>query len=255
MPIARTRVAVEAQRANREAVRGIGAEIRRQREDAGISQVALSRAAGISPSMLSRIEAAFTQPSLAVLARIGAALGGRLRVRIEPATGSPLRDHLQARMVEELLLRLDLRWNRFLEVPVHRPVRGVIDAVLDHRTGNLVAVEVHSQIRRLEEQIRWANEKAAALVDTDIGRAAIGTFGAPPSISRLLVLRSPEATRELARRHASTLEAAYPAKAKDVAEALMHGDRSPGSGIMWASVDRQRVLLLGRPPRGVRLGR
>jgi hypothetical protein len=50
-------------------------------------------------------------------------------------------------------------------VPVERPVRGVIDLVLVHRERPLVvAVEAHSEIRRLEQQIRLGEREGACAV-------------------------------------------------------------------------------------------
>jgi predicted transcriptional regulator len=57
MPDLRTRIAVEGRRTTRETIRAIGTDLRLQREDAGVSQARLARAAGISPSLLPRIEA------------------------------------------------------------------------------------------------------------------------------------------------------------------------------------------------------
>lgn len=65
----RTKVEIEAGRQTRDVTRDIGAEIRRQREDAGIGQATLARRAGISPAYLSMIEAGTAMPALAVLAR------------------------------------------------------------------------------------------------------------------------------------------------------------------------------------------
>src|SRR5439155_16372724 len=129
-----SKVLLDARRMQRETVIAIGAQIRTSREDLGISQARLAATAGVSASHLSRIEAATTEASVDVLSALAAALGGRLRVRIEPGSGSPIRDHIQACMVDELVRRLHARWRRFLEVPVYRPVRGVIDAVLGDRT-------------------------------------------------------------------------------------------------------------------------
>src|SRR3972149_920096 len=107
---------------------------------------------------------------MAILAAIARALGGRLRIRIEPGSGPAIRDHIQAAMLQALLPLIDVRWARFLEVPVHRPVRGMIDLVLaDQPTNLLVATELQSQIRRLGQQPRWA-----------VGRGAGGRWAPPP---------------------------------------------------------------------------
>jgi len=110
-----------ALREQRDLRRAVGLEIRRAREDAGVSQARLAAEAGISQGHLSRIEAGEVEASMAILAAIARALGGRLRIRIEPGSGPAIRDHIQAAMLQALLPLIDVRWARFLEVPVHRP--------------------------------------------------------------------------------------------------------------------------------------
>ena len=80
------------------------------------------------------------------------ALGVHTTVRLYPNTGPRVRDHIQSRIVEELLRIAHPRWRRLTEVPVYRPARGRVDAVLyDPVDAVVVACEVHSQIRRLEQ--------------------------------------------------------------------------------------------------------
>jgi len=159
-----------------------------------------------------------------VLTAVGAALGADLGVRFFAGSGPRIRDRFQAVMSEELLGALHPRWENALEVPVRTPSRGVIDIVLRDRRGHLVvAGEVQSRLTRLEEQIRWLNEKAVALRD-----GADGSVGSP-AVSKLLVLRSTVTTRELARRYETVLGTAYPARAVDVVAALTDGADWPGS--------------------------
>jgi transcriptional regulator with XRE-family HTH domain len=139
----------------------IGAQIRDLRSDAGISLRGLAEAAGVNYGFLARIEQGAREPSISVLAAIAEALGADLSVRMYLNTGPRVRDHIQAAIVEELLRIAHPRWQRLTEVPVYRPARGRIDAVLhDPRAAIVVATEVHSQIRRLEQQLGWANLKA-----------------------------------------------------------------------------------------------
>jgi hypothetical protein len=53
-------------------------------------------------------------------------------------------------MLQALLPLIDGRWARF-EVPVHRPVRGMIDPSSRTSRRTFVATELQSQIRRLEQ--------------------------------------------------------------------------------------------------------
>ncbi len=243
---------IQARRHAQEQLRAFGLEVVRQREDAGVSQAALARAANVSPGQLCRIETGQVGATVPTMAAIAAALGARLSIRVEPATGPPIRDRFQARMVEELVRSLHSRWKRFVEVPLYRPVRGVIDIVLhDPDEPVVVAAEAHSQIRRLEQQLRWSSEKADALPSSE---ALPATVREAP-VSRLLILRSTRHNRELAAAFAATLETAYPAPTRAVYEALTGMSPWPGSGILWVTVDGRATSLLRDPPRSVQLGR
>jgi transcriptional regulator with XRE-family HTH domain len=226
----------------------MGRHLRELRVDAGVSQSALARASGVDDGHISRIEAGTAMPSLDALLSIGLALGSDLSVRFYPGSGPRLRDRFQAPMVEALLRLLDGRWIARPEIPVTRPVRGVIDVVLTLDDGStVVACEAQSELRRLEETLRRATEKARALSSADPDA---------PSASRLLLLRSTERNRELARRYEATLRAAYPAAARSAHEALRDASRPwPGPAIVWARFERGRATILDAPPRGVALGR
>ena len=186
--------------------------------------------------------------------QFGVALGADLNLRYFPGSGPRLHDRFQAPMTETLLRALDPRWQVDLEVPILRPARGLIDLVLADMSGSAtVAGEVYSELRRLEQQIRWSAEKAdglgARLEEDD--RA-----GPRRSVSRLLVLRSTVTTREIARRYEATLEAAYPARTRDVFLALTTPTAPwPGSGIVWMHHHGTETSLMPFPPPHISLGR
>jgi transcriptional regulator with XRE-family HTH domain len=240
-------------RKTREIHRAVVGEIDHLRRDAGMSIRRLAHEAAIDPGYLSQLFAGSRSPSTAVLVALTSVLGADLSVRVYPTTGPIVRDAVQARIGEELLRMVAPSWRRSIEVPVYRPARGFIDIVFDEPTLAIaIATEIQSRIDRLEQQIRWAQDKARSLPSSDMWRFVEGE----PSISRLLVLRSTSATREVARRFQASLAAAYPAPASDVFTALtVPGTRWPGPGILWADVHGDQVRILERPPRGVILGR
>ena len=162
---AHTRIERLGSRRARDLRQHLSADVRRAREDAGLSQRAVARAAGVSSATLSALELGRHDPSTEVLARVGAALGLDLSVRFYSGTGPLVRDHLQAAMIEALLGTLHERWRPSPEVWVTRPVRGVIDLVLEPTNSDepLLAVEAQSELRRLEQQLRWSGVKADAL--------------------------------------------------------------------------------------------
>jgi transcriptional regulator with XRE-family HTH domain len=228
--------------------RSIGSDIRTIREDSAISQTRLAAAAGISRAHLSGIESGAREASTGALAAIADVLGADLSVRMYPGTGPRIRDHLQAAILEALLEDLHPRWKRFVEVPVYRPVRGVIDVVLhDATTPVVVAVEIQSELRRLEQLIRWANQKRDALPSSDAWRSVADTE--PPAVSALLVVRTTRATRAVVNDHPEVLRALYPASAADVHAALTTDAAWPGAGLLWATVDGGRARLMPQPPR------
>lgn len=229
-------------------------DIQRLRGDAGVSRAELADIVGVHRSHLDRIEAGRARPSIDLLVAIGVALGADTSVRYFAGAGPRLHDRFQAPMVEGLIRVLDLRWRVRLEVQVTQPSRGVIDLVLTDPSGSIIiAVEVQSELRRLEQQIRWANEKADGLTGKIVRD---GPTDAQAVVSRLLVLRSTLATREVARRFEATLATAYPARTADLLAALTSPSAPwPGSGIVWMTLDADQATLLPGPPRGVRLGR
>jgi transcriptional regulator with XRE-family HTH domain len=234
-------------------VRSVGLEIARLREDVGVPGSVLARTAGISPAHLNRVESGRTTASLPTLLAISDALGSDLAVRFYPNTGPRIRDRHQAPILEALLRGLDPRWRSTPEVPVRAPVRGVIDAVLHDPTEPIVvATEIHSEVRRLEQLLRWHAEKAAALTSSELWPFL--SSDAQPALSRLLVLRSTRANRLLVATFEGTLRAAYPASITATLEALTGRGRWPGPALLWASVGGGTASILRRPPRGVGLG-
>lgn len=243
-----------ARRRGLEMRRSLGESLRRLREDAGLSQAAVARAAGVDRSHLSRIEAGDRDPRYEALAAIAAVLGADASVRLYPTTGPRIHDRFQAPMEECVMRDLHPRWIPSPEVVVIRPARGVIDLVLGERMERLlVASEFHSQVRRLEQQVRWHREKELSLASSDVWPFAAAD--GPPTTSRLLVLRSTTELRALASTFEATLNAAYPARASAVIDALIGTAPWPGPGIAWVRLEGSKAELLPGPPRGVRLGR
>lgn len=247
----RTRVGRRAE----EVRRAIGQQLVQLRADSGISQRRLSAATGVPQSFISDIERGRAEASIAVLLALGESLGADLAVRFYPGAGPRIRDRLQAPIVEALLARAHVSWRRLVEVPVWRPARGVIDIVLARPAETVVAVEVHSAIHRLEQQMRWAAEKSDTLRSSDAWPMLSGGQSSM-RVNRLLVLRSTPGTRDLARRFSETLRAAYPARAADALAAIETPDRPwPGAALLWAEVDSRGARILGGPPRGIDVGR
>jgi transcriptional regulator with XRE-family HTH domain len=229
--------------------RALGGDLRTAREDAGVTQASLARTVGISAAHLCGIEAGRAEASTEVLVRIADALGASVSVRVFPGTGPRIRDHISAAITDALIRELHPRWRRFPEVPVYRPVRGVIDVVLhDSAAGLLVASEIQSELRRLEQIVRWSNQKRDALPSADLWQFAAND--AAPATSSLLVIRSTRANRAIVDDAVALLTATYPAGTANVAAALRGLAPWPGPGIVWATVEASGARILDGPPRG-----
>jgi transcriptional regulator with XRE-family HTH domain len=244
----RTKLQLHADRRATESLRQFGAEVRRLREDSGLSLSAVARAAGIHRSHLQLIEDGERDASAHVLGRVAAVLGADVSTRLFPTSGPRLRDRFQAPILEAFLRALPPHWTQSVEVIVQRPVRGIVDAViLDRIARRIVAIEAQSELRRLEQQVRWARSKAEALPSS-----AIWDPGDPPAISQILLLRSTVATREVARTFAATLAAAYPAEPADLIRAIADPSVAwPGSGIIWVRLHGSHATVMTGRPRGV----
>jgi len=248
----RPRVEVEADRIAGELLRAVAGELRRICDDAGIAQASLAADARVSVATVSRVLGAQQEPSLRVLSRMAVALGADVALHVVPGAGIPIHDRYQARMMETFLREVHPVWTPFPEVAVRTPSRGSIDLVLADAAGSTVAaVEFQSQIRRAEQTIRWSREKADALRSTELYRMAATANGRPPSVPRILVLRSTAATRMVVRELEALFRAAYPASARDTVAALRSGAPLPGDALVWMHVRGRVARLMDRPPREV----
>ena len=135
-----------------------------------------------------------------------------------PGIRPRLHDRFQAPMVEALLRDIDARWTA--------RTRGPDPAPVTRRHRSRSHRRPSSVDHRLRGPIRAATTRAADPMEHGEGgwpRCAFTlrpTRGARHSVSRLLVLRSTEATREIARRYERTLATAFPAVSHDVVLAL-----------------------------------
>lgn len=217
-------------------------ELRKLMSDAGVTERALAEAAGIAQSSVCRVLDRSLRPRLETYGRLAAALGADLSVRLYPNTGPAIRDRLSAPMLEGLLGVLDGRWRPYPEVAVRRPSRGWIDVALhDARAHTLVATELQSELRRLEQLVRWHGEKAASLPSCDFWER----LGEPTHLSRLLIVRRTRTNRAIARDFEQQLRLAYPAHPDDALAALSTATAPwPGATLLWADVVGSRARLL-----------
>jgi transcriptional regulator with XRE-family HTH domain len=246
--MADTLIARAAKERSRILVHRLAGDLADARQDRGVSQRALAAAAEIDQSALSRIEAGKITPSIQTLVALATALGMEASVRLYPTVGPRLHDRTSAPITDALLAIAHTRWTPRLEVFVLTPAKGVIDVVFTERHSNeVVAAEIQGQLRRVEQQLRWAGEKADSLQSA---RGWPWTSG-PPRIARLLVLRSTADTRALVRGLPELFRAAYPAPETEAYGALTSQSAPwPGHALLWAEVAGARARILDDAPRG-----
>jgi transcriptional regulator with XRE-family HTH domain len=149
----------EAARAGRPLQADLGADLREARLAAGLRQIDIARATGVSNARISRVEHGLLMDlSVADLARHAAAVGLRLHARFYP-TGGGLRDAAQLDLLRRLRARIGDRWTWRLEAPLNIPgdLRA-FDALLVS-PGLTVAVEAITRFRDAQAQLRAAELK------------------------------------------------------------------------------------------------
>jgi transcriptional regulator with XRE-family HTH domain len=232
----RSRLQIEADRRSAQLRTSLAADLRRLRQDAGLTLDSVASAAGLDPTTVSKLESGDFRPSLETYVRVATALGADLHARPYPTTGPPIHDRHQSRMVEVLLAALHRRWEPMAEVAVRRPARGFIDQVLfDRDAALLVATELESDLRRVEQLLRWSAEKAASLQSADGWHQ--WARDADPEVSRLLIVRRSRRNRAIADDARRQLREAYPGDPRDALDSLTRGAAWPGAAIVWARLD------------------
>ncbi len=216
-------------------------ELKQLMADAGVSQRTLAAASGIPRSYLSRILAGKASPSPRTYAQLGTILGADFSMRFFPNTGATIHDRHQAPMLEHLLEVRHPRWDAITEVAVRRPSRGWIDVVFhEPRERVLLASELQSELRRLEQLVRWHAAKADSLPSWK----GFTHLGGDPAIGRLLVVRRTRASRRVASDYARQLRIAYPAHPDDAIGALTSTDPWPGDAMIWMVLERGEARMV-----------
>jgi DNA-binding XRE family transcriptional regulator len=238
----RTKLQVEADRRSTALRRSLAADLMRLREDAGLTRAAIASAAGVDPSTISKVETGQFLPTLELYGRLAAALGADLHARPYPTTGAPIHDRHQVRMGELLLGTMHARWHASPEVAVRRPARGFVDvALFEPGSRTIVATELESLLRRVEQLLRWSAEKATSLPSSDPWPT--WSRDGAPSVSRLLVVRRTRSNREVALTARRLLRDAYPADPRDALESLEGTAAWPGPALLWARLDTDPARL------------
>jgi transcriptional regulator with XRE-family HTH domain len=239
--MARTDLQIAADRRTEAQQRDIAEKLRALVEDAGVSQRQLATIAGLAQGYISDVLAGTEHPSMAAYHRIAAALGADLSLALYPNTGPRLHDRWQAPMQEAVLRARHPRWEPYLEAFVTRPVQGWVDVALHERREEvLVASELQSELRRIEQLVRWHAAKARSLPSWE----GFVHLGNAPRISQLLIVRRTRATRSVVAEFERQLRVAYPAHPDDAVGALTGVAPWPGAALAWMVVEGGRARLV-----------
>jgi len=205
-----------ARRLAQRALAVVGEELREARLQAGLTQVELGAAVGLSKSEISRIElgrARYVPYERLVL--IAAALGLDLPLRAFPS-GEPVRDVAQLGLLASFrrLLAATLPWRT--EVPLRVPGdRRAWDAVIDG-PGWRVAVEAETRLRDVQ-----ALARRIGLKQRDDRTDVV-----------ILLVADTRNNRHVLRLATPDLAAAFPTSGRAALQALSEGRQSAGSAIV-----------------------
>ena len=199
------------------ALRSVASELRDARVGAGLSQLDIARAVGVSPSQVSRIERGVkTDVSIVLAGRLCGVVGLDLSVRTY-AGPMRLRDRAQLPMLHRFSTRLGdpWRWRHEVTLPVVGDQRAW-DAVGKHReTGLQVWVEAESRIHDVQSLLRRLELKRR---DGGAGRL-------------VLLVNDTRANRDALRAAAETFATAFPAAPRSAIAELLKGC-DPGDDVL-----------------------
>lgn len=216
----------EAERALRQQSTRLADELRSFRLRTGVSQAAVAAAAGVSRSVVSRLEEGNPEVALRTRFRVAAVLGADLRLAAYEGAPALIRDTVQARIIERLLRERDPRRQATVEAAVPGPGRRSIDLRLDS-PGVCVLLEVESRVASLEGIVRELHAKRQALLESS-------ELPTDRRIYCVLVLPVTRHHRALVRDHPETIRSAFPASSTTLLRALRDASVPwPDDGILW----------------------
>jgi transcriptional regulator with XRE-family HTH domain len=242
----RTRLAQDAVRANQEAQVRLGRGVRDARVRRRLTQKQLGARVGVSQSSVSRIERGRGGGlTLDAWQRIALALGIQLSISLhrDPVQEPADAGHLG---LQELVLRLGRQagYGRMVELQTRAPdsLRSIDVALAADVRRRLLVVECWNTFGDVGASIRVSNRKRA-----EADQYAAGRWGSAGLAALVWVVRATARNRALVARYPELFAAAFPGSSRAWVEALTRGaEPPPQPGLVWASVDGQRVYAYRR---------
>jgi transcriptional regulator with XRE-family HTH domain len=239
----RTRLALDATRANREPLVRMGGDLRAARRRRKVTQLQLGGRVGISQSAVSRAERGLGGGlTLDAWQRFGIALGTPFRANLQR---DPLADTADAGhlAMQELVLRLGRAagYRGLVELPTkpNEPWRSIDVALVDDARRRLVVVECWNTIGDIGGAARTSTRKAS-----EAQELATARWGeAPHGVGLVWVVRATARNRALVARYPEVFAARFPGSSIGWVAALTTGSEPPPEpGLVWASVDGSRLV-------------
>jgi transcriptional regulator with XRE-family HTH domain len=238
----RTRLALEAERLNREQLARLGSDARAARGRRRLTQAQLGVRVGLSQTTVSALERGHGGGlSLDAWQRIGLALGMPFRPAFQR---DPREDPVDAGhlALQELVLRLGRAagYRGLVELPTRptEPWRSIDVALADDEARRLVVAECWNTIGDVGAGARSSARKRAEAEDLATGR-----WGEHPhQVGLVWVIRATARNRSLLARYPELFASRFPGSSAGWVRALTTGSDPPAEpGIVWASVDGTRL--------------
>jgi transcriptional regulator with XRE-family HTH domain len=222
----------------------LGLALRAARVKRRLRQIDLAKQAGVSASVLSRMEHGdFDRVSMRALRRVAAKLGATLEIVPKSAGGEFDRvvNARHAALGERVASWIKGQPGWIVVGEISFSVygeRGIYDLLAWHEaTGSLVVIELKTAIVDVDELLGTLDRKRRLGVPIAAGRGWVAR-----SVSVWLVVASTHTNRRRVGEHRTLLTSALPNDGRSFAPVFAHPERGPVSGIaFWPNLPGARV--------------
>lgn len=244
--VRRPRLAIEAERRNREQQARIGAEIQAMRERRGWTRIELAARAGLGRMVESRIERGVATPDLDALQRLAIALDRPLIVSFGGRDPSELTADAGHLAIQELVLRVGRAagYAGSFELPT-RPAeswRSVDAGLASEARRRLILSECWNTIGDVGAAARSSARKLS-----DLDALATARWGDAAEVGLVWVVRASARNRALVARYPEVFASRFPGSSTGWVEALVTGSPPPPEpGLVWCDVGATRLFAWRR---------
>lgn len=198
-----------------------GRELLGARAAAGLTQRNVAQLAGVSQTLVSRVERGRTDLTLAVASRLAAAVGGELGASLHAGPGVGLRDSGQLRVAEHIRSSLPAGARVRLEGPIGPRDARAADMIVQV-PGEVAMIEIDRWVADFQSQYRAAQRK----------REALGARMGVPVRFVWVVIDTPRNRHHLAQ-HAGLIAGAFPVQPRRAWAALRAGTPLGADALIW----------------------